>query len=243
MQRPDYPPAVLIGRDSELGQVVDLVTAGGSCALAGEAGIGKTAILDALRAELGPRALLGGAVQPLRWMPYLALQRACGLALTGSRAEVLAAATEAVAGQVLLIDDLHWADPDTLELLPELAHELPIVATIRTTDDWSDAALSVARSYGTVLDLEPLPDDEARVLRAARDADGHRERTRRARTHIGREPAVVDVRADVGRHGRGGRTTRRPRDTRIRTGTARAGAARAARNTAAVRLHPGARAP
>ncbi len=162
--RADYPPAVLIGRDREVGTVLDLVGRGNSCALVGEAGIGKTAVLHAVRCALGDRATLGGAVQPLRWMPYLALQRACGITLTGTRAEVIAAATGALHGRVLLVDDLHWADPDTLELLPELAHEVAIVATVRSNDDASATALAVAGALGSVLHIEPLPDDAAREL-------------------------------------------------------------------------------
>jgi DNA-binding NarL/FixJ family response regulator len=155
---------VLIGRDREVRTVLDLVGRGSSCALVGEAGIGKTAVLHAVGAELGSRATLGGAVQPLRWMPYLALQRACGLTLSGTRAEVMATATSALRGRVLLVDDLHWADPDTLELLPELAHEVAIVATVRTNDDCSATALAVATALGSVLQIEPLPDDAARTL-------------------------------------------------------------------------------
>ena len=54
-RRADYPPAVLIGRDREVGTVLDLVRRGNSCALVGEAGIGKTAVLHAVRCGARPR--------------------------------------------------------------------------------------------------------------------------------------------------------------------------------------------
>ena len=94
-------------------------------------------------------------------MPYLALQRACGFALGGSRTAVMDAAIAALGSRVLLLDDLHWADPDTLEILPELAHEVPIVATIRTDDPDAGPALAMTASLGTRFELAPLPSEAA----------------------------------------------------------------------------------
>ena len=117
-----------------------------------------------MRDELGEQAVLGGAVQPLRWMPYLALQRACGVSLSGSRVAVMDAAIAALGSRVLLLDDLHWADPDTLEILPELAHEVPIVASIRTDDPDGGPALAILASLGTRFEIEPLCGESARAL-------------------------------------------------------------------------------
>ena len=122
--------------------------------------------------------MLGGAVQPLRWMPYLALQRACGFALGGTRVAVMDAAIAALGSRVLLLDDLHWADPDTLEILPELAHEVarssrPSAPTTPTPGP----ALAIPASLGTRFEIEPLCGDAARDARrwhvapAATDAE------------------------------------------------------------------------
>jgi DNA-binding NarL/FixJ family response regulator len=159
---------VLIGRDREVGSVLEIVGRRGSCTLLGEPGIGKTAVLEAVHAELGERAALGGAIQPLRWVPYFALQRACDAHLTGIPTHVLADVLGALDGRALLLDDLHWADPDTLELLPEIAHEVPIVSTVRADDPGSDNALTVVSAIGTVISVEPLEPDAAHAL--ARDS-------------------------------------------------------------------------
>ena len=161
----DYPPAVLIGRDKEVGTVLDLVGRGNSCALVGEAGIGKTAVLHAVCPELGApgHARRRGAAAALDALPRAAAgvrHHADRHPRRGHRARPPAA----LHGRVLLVDDLHWADPDTLELLPELAHEVAIVATVRTNDDGSATALAVAEALGSVLHIEPLPDDAARTL-------------------------------------------------------------------------------
>jgi DNA-binding NarL/FixJ family response regulator len=162
---------VLVGRDREVGLVLDVVSERSSCALVGEAGIGKTAVLHAVCDRLGAGAVLGGAVQPLRWMPYLALQRACGVEFAGTRAAVVDHATAVLAGRALLVDDLHWADPDMLELLPELAHEVPVVVALRTDDPESGAALAVAEMLGPCISIEPLDPDAADALARATSPD------------------------------------------------------------------------
>ncbi len=73
---------------------------------------------------------------------------------------------------VVFVDDLQWADPDSLLLLRELLHEgtappLALIASIRTPDGRSELAEQLARSIQVSprrVILSPLPPDDAAML-------------------------------------------------------------------------------
>ena len=101
----------------------------------GEAGIGKTALVSSVCEALGGRRVLWGACDPLitpRAMgPLRDVARQAGGALleaierSGSREDVLAAALdELAAASVLVVEDLHWADDGTLDLVALLGRRL-----------------------------------------------------------------------------------------------------------------------
>lgn len=76
---------------------------------------------------------------------------------------------------IVYIDDLHWADTDSAVLLEELLRQphapaLLVIACLRTEELLSKPflrALVDGASSSTVLPLEPMTDDEARVLLAS----------------------------------------------------------------------------
>src|SRR5215217_279309 len=127
----------LLERDRER-QVLEVAieesrTAGRVVAVVGEAGIGKTALVTAVAGEA--RRVLWGACDPLvtpRPMgPLLDVAREVGgrlaTAVEGSREEVLSALLEELAragGSVLVVEDLHWADDATLDLVALLGRRL-----------------------------------------------------------------------------------------------------------------------
>jgi DNA-binding CsgD family transcriptional regulator len=190
-----------VGRGRELGRLghaLDAAQAGrGTTALVGgEAGIGKTR----LAAELAGRArgagfevLLGRSIDlvgtELPYQPFVealrplgALRRVDGRA-AGSQLRVfeqtLALLTDraAVAPVLLVLEDLHWADTSTLDLVVFLAHNLHdrrvlLVATYRADEPSSSERMrrlagGVRRSGSAlVLELGPLDREELAALLA-----------------------------------------------------------------------------
>jgi hypothetical protein len=109
--------------------------AGRVVVVVGEAGIGKTALVASACAALGPaRPVLWGACDPLITPrplgPLRDVARAAGGAMLaavedGSREGVLDAALDELAGcAVLVVEDIHWGDDATLDLVALLARRL-----------------------------------------------------------------------------------------------------------------------
>ncbi|MEU4287165.1 AAA family ATPase [Kribbella sp. NPDC026596] len=191
---------VFVGRARELEALEGVLDAaragrGGSVLIAGEAGIGKTRLTSELSArarEAGFEVLLGRSIDlvgtELPYQPFAQALRPVGdlpradgqqfrvfentLALLTGRAET--------APVLLVLEDLHWADLSTLDLVVYLAqylHDRPalLVATYRA-DEPSSAermlrlANGVRRSGSALLvDLGPLDREDLVALVAAYD--------------------------------------------------------------------------
>ena len=192
---------VFVGRIRELReleQALDAARAGsGMTALvAGEAGIGKTRLASELArraGEAGFEVLLGRAIDlvgtELPYQPFVEalrplveprqLDRPAG-SQRGVFEETLASLTDraAVAPALLVLEDLHWADTSTLDLVVFLAHNVDncrvlLLVTYRA-DEPSSAervrrlADGVGRSGAAIaLELGPLEDEEVVALLAA----------------------------------------------------------------------------
>ncbi len=188
-----------VGQLGELGRALDAVQAGtGTTVLvAGEAGIGKTT----LAAELAKRAgdagfevLLGRAIDlvgtELPYQPYVDALRSLGKpwqaaeGVQGSQLrvfeETLALLTERAASVpvLLVLEDMHWADTSSLDLLVFLAHNLAdqrvlVLATYRA-DEVASAERMRTMAHGVrrggselVLELGRLDNGELTTLLAA----------------------------------------------------------------------------
>ena len=160
---------MLVGRAAELARLGAAVRAGRCAAVVGEAGAGKTRLVREVVAESGRPAFVGGALASLTWTPYLALARAVRrMPPTGDAAAVAAFVAGEVGEGFVVLEDLQWADPDTLAVVPALAERVPVVATVRSDDDRADVALTAARgrSWETIV-LAGLDDAAANELAAA----------------------------------------------------------------------------
>ncbi len=116
-------PPQLAGRDAERAAAAQAWAAGLAVLVEGEAGLGKSRLL----AELcrGSQGLLAAAGRPGdRGTPYATLQRLLQPLQAPAdrvRADAVAALLAAHGVQTLVLDDLHFADEATLELLAGLA--------------------------------------------------------------------------------------------------------------------------
>jgi DNA-binding CsgD family transcriptional regulator/tetratricopeptide (TPR) repeat protein len=188
-----------VGRASELGELeraLDAARAGsGSTVLvAGEAGIGKTRLgleLATRAREAGFEVLLGRSIDlvgtELPYQPFVDALRPLGaLRRQDERSQLrvfeqtLALLSDRAADVplLLILEDLHWADQSTLDLVVFLAHNLEdgpvlLLATYRA-DELASAermrrlADGVRRSGAArVLELGPLEPDEVTALLAA----------------------------------------------------------------------------
>jgi len=210
----------LAGRDRELSALraalASALSGRGSLVLiGGEAGIGKTALAEAVCAESGQHGatvLVGRSYDLGETPPYgpwaEALARVPGepaplapFDLTGgvaSRAALFTAVREYVAALaairpvVLLLDDLHWADPASLDLLRFLGRGIAgspvlLLATYRADELAPDHPLAallpalVREARADQLDLPPLDAAAVEALVAARYALDLGERDRLVR--------------------------------------------------------------
>jgi DNA-binding CsgD family transcriptional regulator/tetratricopeptide (TPR) repeat protein len=194
---------VFVGRVRELGQLeraLDATQAGSGTTVlvTGEAGIGKTRLASELarRArDAGFEVLLGRSIDlvgtELPFQPFAealrplgALPQADGQA-AGSQLRVfqdtlaLLSGRTAAAPLLLVLEDLHWADTSTLDLVVFLAHNLDdrrvlLLATYRADEPPSAERVrrladGVRRSGSAlVLELGPLLHEELTALLAAR---------------------------------------------------------------------------
>jgi len=162
---------MLVGRGREFAALSALLGADRPVALSGEAGIGKTALLDAALGE-SRTVLRGGGLATLSWMEYAPLARALAVRrLTGDSAAVADRVRAAVGTDGLLaLDDLHWADEGTLQVVELLAASVPLAVTFRIGDPATEAVRSRLEPLGfAFVQLEPLdPEDAAALVRQAR---------------------------------------------------------------------------
>ncbi len=197
---------VFVGRARELEElerVLDSARAGnGATALvSGEAGIGKTRLASELASrarDAGFEVFLGRSIDlvgtELPYQPFVEALRPLGEPwrgegkTPGSQLRVFEETLALLAGRaasspvLLVLEDLHWADTSTLDLVVYLAHNLGgrqvlLLATYRADEPGSAervrrVADGVRRSgSGVVLELGPLEDEELAALLAAH-ADG-----------------------------------------------------------------------
>jgi DNA-binding CsgD family transcriptional regulator len=130
--------------------------------------------------QTGRAAYEGGGLSTLSWMEFLPLTRALGRDLVGTDPQAVALdvqQTVEAADGVLLLDDLQWAAPATVDVVKILAGRLPLAVGVRTgTRTEEQSAASLAEAGFTRICLRPLdPDAAAEVARQLRPQLSDRE--------------------------------------------------------------------
>ncbi|HZQ66773.1 MAG TPA: AAA family ATPase [Gaiellaceae bacterium] len=178
----------LLERDQDLATLARAVEAaragrGALVLVGGEAGIGKTSLVEALRGSVGDRvAFLVGACEPLSvpvpLKPLRELAAAAGVSdlvsLHGddrfALAQSLLSELRAGAPAVVVVEDAHWADPGTLDVVRLLARRVGdagvvVVVTYRDDELGANAPLAVL-----VGDLATTPSVQRILLRPLSEA-------------------------------------------------------------------------
>ncbi|MBI2777607.1 MAG: hypothetical protein HYX57_10160 [Chloroflexi bacterium] len=193
----------LVGRDVELAALRASLATDAPVVLAGEAGIGKTALARAATAASGRRLYEGGGFATLAWQPYLALRRAAQRPLGGEPAQVAAVIERLVGPEVLFVDDLQWADRETRAVVELLAGRVAFVGAVREGDTGTATAMSLAARIGAgVVSVRGLDREAAAELAAWRRPDLPPEAIERLIRRSGGNPLLLEELASLGRPSR-----------------------------------------
>jgi DNA-binding winged helix-turn-helix (wHTH) protein len=190
-RRPSAMP-VLLEREASLGAMAEALDrargghGGATVLVAGDAGVGKTSLVKAFAAaSTGTSVLTGGcddlmsprALGPLRDMARLDRRLGAAFAGGGDPDAVLSAVFDLLAAgpTVLIVEDVHWADDATLDLVRLVVRridELPAVLVLTYREGLAPdhplwRVLGMLRGPGvTRIGLEPLSPDAVATLAA-----------------------------------------------------------------------------
>jgi DNA-binding CsgD family transcriptional regulator len=134
--------------------------------ITGPPGVGRSTLLRRIGAAFQGPVFTGGGLSMLRGMPGLPLARAVRARLPVHDPALLAEAVKSrVRHGLLLIDDLHWADPLTVAALPEIAAQCRIAVTLRTPHRLpGDAETQLRTAAAAWLPVPPLSPPAAAAL-------------------------------------------------------------------------------
>jgi predicted ATPase len=179
--------AALLERDAELGRLRETLRGAGQgrgsvVLVSGEAGIGKTSLVRAFASEASgaARVLVGACddlVTPRTLGPFRDMARDAGRPLAeavdpvAGRDAVFGAVHRELAGRatVMIVEDAHWADDATLDVLRYLSWRIPALPSVLVLT-YRDDELGDDHPLRRVLGALAGPDVQRLVLRRCRPA-------------------------------------------------------------------------
>jgi|Tabmets5t2r1_1033131.scaffolds.fasta_scaffold01289_3 DNA-binding CsgD family transcriptional regulator/tetratricopeptide (TPR) repeat protein len=177
---------MLVERGAQLADLEDhlaaaVAGAGRLVVIGGEAGVGKTALVRRFAADLEGIRVLWAACDGFFTPHPLAPLDDLGLSAEGPQREVFAATLEAITREptLVVVEDVHWADEATLDLLLYLSRRLLaaptlLLATYRDDELGAQHPLRVLLAEvdeARRIPLRPLTVEGVRTLAAGSDVD------------------------------------------------------------------------
>ncbi|MCU1454219.1 MAG: transcriptional regulator, LuxR family [Acidimicrobiales bacterium] len=159
----------VVGRNGLLTRC-QLALGRGPVVIRGVPGIGKSAVVEVLLADR-PGSLVLRGVAVLASVPYLPVRVARpDLAIDGGPGAVAARLVADLPDETALaVEDLHWCDVDTLEVVERAAYLHPVLVTTREIGGAAQELVAALAGLGEVIDLGPLENpDAAELVRALR---------------------------------------------------------------------------
>lgn len=145
------------GRDPDLAALGHALVAGEPALVVGAAGMGKTTLIQEAAHQVGRPLARGASLHFLESKPLLGITRALGAAVeAGDPAQAATTVADLLGDRTLFLDDLQWADADTIAVLPLLAAHVQLVAAVRPGEGAFDAVVGALDGLALRLDLGPL---------------------------------------------------------------------------------------
>lgn len=157
---------VLVGRGRHLDELRAALARRALVYVTGAFGVGKSALVATLAAERS-EVLVGQALPALAGRAYHPLTHALGWPPRFLEPPAMARQVRhrLATCDLLVLEDLQWADSATLEVLVQLAGAAPTVVTLQSGWPGTERATRLLRSLGAHgLELPPLGDDDIDAL-------------------------------------------------------------------------------